>query len=126
MQNLSRNLASRFAANALSAHPALTLPESPSGAPTADVSARTDKSAELYGRPTGIAAAVGGALFVLLIVVDVIRTLHHAMWRDELQIFMLGLHSSSPWSLLLKLKYEAHPALWHMLVWVITRITPTR
>jgi len=60
---------------------------------------------------------------VPLIVVDVIRTLHHAMWRDELQIFMLAVDSSSPWSLLLKLKYEAHPGLWHLLVWVITRVT---
>jgi hypothetical protein len=45
------------------------------------------------------------------------------MWRDELQIFMLASSSSSPWSLWLKLKYEAHPGLWHMLVWVITRVT---
>ncbi len=58
-----------------------------------------------------------------LIVVDVIRTLHHALLRDELQIFMLAVDSSSPWSLLLKLKYEAHPGLWHLLVWVITRVT---
>ena len=36
---------------------------------------------------------------------------------------MLALDSSSPWSLLLKLKYEAHPGLWHLLVWVITRVT---
>jgi hypothetical protein len=45
------------------------------------------------------------------------------MWRDEMQIFMLALYSSSPWSLLQNLKYEAHPALWHTLVWVITRVT---
>ena len=70
-----------------------------------------------------IAATVSDALFILLIVVNVIRTLRHAMWRDELQIFMLALYSSSPWSLLLKLKYEAHPGLWYMLVWVITRVT---
>jgi len=77
----------------------------------------------LQARPSAISAAVSNALFVPLIVVDVIRTLHHAMWRDELQIFMLAVDSSSPWSLLLKLKYEAHPGLWHLLVWVITRVT---
>src|SRR5262249_9628534 len=70
-----------------------------------------------------ITAIVSGALFVLLMVVNVIRTLHHAMWRDEMQIFMLALYSSSPWSVLLKLKYEAHPALWHILVWGVTRLT---
>jgi hypothetical protein len=68
-----------------------------------------------------VSATVSNALFVLLIVVDVIRTLHHAMWRDELLIFMLALDSSSPWSLLPRLKYEAHPGLWYMLVWVIRR-----
>jgi hypothetical protein len=110
--------ASRFAARAISAHTALTLAESPHGAPTASVSARTGASAELHGR-----SPVSDALFVLLVVINVIRTLRHAMWRDELQIFMLALYSSSPWSLLLKLKHEPHPGLWHMLVWVITRVT---
>jgi hypothetical protein len=86
-------------------------------------SAPTAASVELHRRGTGIAATVGDALFALLIVVNVIRTLHHAMWRDETQIFMLALYSSSPWSLLLKLKHEAHPGLWHMLVWVMTRVT---
>lgn len=80
-------------------------------------------SAELRGRPTSIAAVITDALFVLLMVIDVIRTLRHAMWRDELQVFMLALYSSSPWSLLLKLKYEGHPGLWHVLIWVLTRAT---
>src|SRR5262249_7754634 len=46
-----------------------------------------------------------------------------AMWRDELEIFMVALYSPSPWSLLLNLPYESHPALWYLLVWVITRLT---
>jgi hypothetical protein len=96
--------------------------ESPHGASIASVSAPT-ATAELHGRPTGLAVTVSDALFVFLIVINVIRTLRHAMWRDELQAFMLALHSSSPWSLLLNLKYEGHPGLWHMLVWVITRVT---
>src|SRR5262249_15964847 len=70
---------------------------------------------ELRGHPSGIAATISDALFLLLVIVNVIRTLRHAMWRDELAIFMVALHSSSPWSLLLNLKYEAHPALWYLL-----------
>ena len=66
---------------------------------------------------------VCGALFVLLIAFNIIRTLRHAMWRDELQIWMLAANSPSLSSLWLKLKYEGHPGLWHALVWVITRIT---
>jgi hypothetical protein len=75
------------------------------------------------GQTATIEATVGGALFILLIVFNIIRTLRHAMWRDELQIWMLAANSPSLWSLWLKLKYEAHPALWHSLVWVVTRVT---
>jgi hypothetical protein len=121
MQNFWRKLASWFATHAMSAHTALTLP--PQGAPAARVLARAVAPAELHGRPTGIAAAVSYALFILLIVVNVIRTLRHAMWRDELHSFMLALDSSSLWSLLLKLKYFGHPGLWYILVWVVTRVT---
>jgi hypothetical protein len=110
-------------AHAMPAQTDLNLPELPRGASAASVSAQSAPAAELYPGPTRIAAIVSGAVFVLLMVVNVIRTLRHAMWRDEIQIFMLALYSSSPWSLLPKLKYEAHPALWHMLAWAITRVT---
>ena len=80
-------------------------------------------SGALYRSPIGIAAIASDALFAILVVVNVTRTLRHAMWRDETQIFMLALYSRSPWSLLLKLKHEAQPGLWHMLVWVTTRIS---
>jgi hypothetical protein len=80
-------------------------------------------AAALRGRTTNIGAALSGGLFILLIVFNIIRTLRHAMWRDELQIWMLAANSPSLWSLWLKLKYEGHPGLWHALVWLITRIT---
>lgn len=80
-------------------------------------------SAKVQERPTRIADTVCNVLFVLLLVVNVIRTLRHAMWRDELQSFMLALYSSSPLSLLQKLKYEGHPGLWHLLLWMVTRVT---
>jgi len=123
MENLWRKLASRFATRAMSAHTALTLPESPHGAPTANVLARTAAAAELHGRPIGIAATVSDALFLLLIAVNIIRTLRHAMWRDELQSFLIATSSSSLWELFVKLKYEGHPGLWYTLVWLITCVT---
>jgi hypothetical protein len=113
----------RFATQAMSTPTVPTLSASAAGAANVRISTHKDASAELQARPSAISAAVSNALFVLLIVVDVIWTLHHAMLRDELQIFMLALDSSSPWRLLLKLKYEAHPGLCHLLVWVITRVT---
>ena len=45
------------------------------------------------------------------------------MWRDELQAFMVAAASNTPLDLFAKLKYEGHPGLWHLLLWVITRFT---
>jgi hypothetical protein len=45
------------------------------------------------------------------------------MWRDEFEIFSIALSSSSLADLLVKMRYEAHPALWYVLVWLVTRAT---
>ena len=95
---------------------------SPDVSSTASASARSAARAKWYS-DASIPVIITDAVFVFLIIVNVIRTLRHAMWRDELQVFMLASYSSSPWSLLSKLKYEGHPGLWHTLVWVITRFT---
>ena len=124
MENLQPKPARRSAAKTIWAPTALTLPKSSDGSSTVSVSTQTvATSAKLQERPARIAATACNALFVLLVVVNVIRTLHHAMWRDELQSFMLALYSSSPWDLLQKLKYEGHPGLWHALLWMVTRVT---
>ena len=69
------------------------------------------------------AATASDVLFVLLLAFNVARTLRHAMWRDELQIFQLGLASDSLRQLFARLKYEAHGGLWDTLVWLLTRAT---
>jgi len=69
------------------------------------------------------AAIASDVLFVLLLAFNIARTLRHAMWRDELQIFQLGLGSESLRQLYAKLKYEAHGGLWDGLVWLLTRVT---
>ena len=45
------------------------------------------------------------------------------MWRDELQAFTVAAASNTPLDLFAKLKYEGHPGLWHLLLWVVTRFT---
>jgi hypothetical protein len=45
----------------------------------------------LIGRMT-----IDRALFVVLLALDVVRTPRHAMWRDELQIFMIAANSAAP------------------------------
>ncbi len=64
------------------------------------------------------------ALFFLLLALNIVRTLRHAMWRDELQIFQLGSGSPSLLDLFANLRYQSHPALWDMLVWALASLTP--
>jgi hypothetical protein len=92
------------------------------GSPAADL-ATTGLSGKFCWLPAGVAAVGSHALFALLIAFDIVRTLRHAMWRDELEIFLVASSSSSLWDLLAKLKYQADPALWFALVWLITRVT---
>jgi hypothetical protein len=73
--------------------------------------------------PDGIAAAATLGLFAFLIIFDVIRTLHHPMFRDEFQTYWIALSSSSFGDLLSNMKYTAHPALLYILEWLITRVT---
>ena len=48
---------------------------------------------------------------------------HHEMWRDELQAWLLARDSANPADLLANLKYEGHPALWHLMLMPLTRLT---
>src|SRR5437588_5150148 len=68
--------------------------------------------------------AVSNAIFFLLLALNVARTLHHAMWRDELQIFQLGTNSRTLVDLSNNLRYQGHPALWDVLVWGVAHLTP--
>lgn len=47
----------------------------------------------------------------------------HEMWRDELQAWLIPLYSGSPAELFHNLRYEGHPALWHVLLWIASRMT---
>jgi hypothetical protein len=58
---------------------------------------------------------VPNLIFGLLIVFNTIRLFRHAMWRDELQAFMLAKASRTPLEPFAKLQYEGHPGLWHLL-----------
>lgn len=48
---------------------------------------------------------------------------HHEMWRDELQAWLLARDSTDPPDLFANLKYDGHPALWHLLLMPLTRVT---
>lgn len=49
--------------------------------------------------------------------------LHHEMWRDEIQAWLLARDSTGPVDLFHNMRYEGHPPLWHLLLMPLTRIT---
>jgi hypothetical protein len=52
-------------------------------------------------------------------------TFHHELWRDEVQAWLLARDSASVPELLANMRYEGHPALWHLLLLPLTRIFAT-
>jgi hypothetical protein len=49
--------------------------------------------------------------------------LQHEMWRDEMQAWLLARDSASVLDLLHVMRYEGHPALWHLCLHGISQIT---
>lgn len=52
-----------------------------------------------------------------------IGILHHEMWRDEFQAWLLARDSASLIELFQNMRYEGHPALWHLFLYGLTHIT---
>ena len=52
-----------------------------------------------------------------------IGILNHEMWRDELQAWLIARDSSSISNLFNNLRYEGHPSLWYILLFLVTRFT---
>jgi hypothetical protein len=65
------------------------------------------------------AAAITFAFLVL----GGIGLARHEMWRDEIQAWLIPAGSASLGELIHNLRYEGHPALWHILLWIATRFT---
>ncbi len=76
-----------------------------------------------FALATRLKSALPDLLFIALAVFNSVRLFRHPMWSDEMQDFLLAKASASPVELLLKLKYEGHAGLWHLLLWVVTRFT---
>lgn len=47
---------------------------------------------------------------------------HHALWRDEIQAWLIARDSPDLPALLHNLRYEGHPALWHLAIWPFARL----
>ena len=62
-------------------------------------------------------------IFIFFCILSVIGILHHEMWRDELQAWMVARDASNFFQLFKNLKYEGNPALWHIFLFILTRFT---
>lgn len=49
--------------------------------------------------------------------------LNHAMWRDELNVWLIARDSSSLLELFGNIKYEGHPALWYLCLYFLNQFT---
>ncbi|MEZ4647192.1 MAG: hypothetical protein R3E97_00155 [Candidatus Eisenbacteria bacterium] len=63
-----------------------------------------------------------GALLVFVLL-SVYTILHHEMWRDELQAWMIGRDSPGLGDLLGNTRYEGHPPLWHLCLFALGRVS---
>jgi len=57
------------------------------------------------------------------ILVSLIGILNHEMWLDELQAWLIARDSTSLVNLFQNLRYEGHPGLWHLGLYLISRFT---
>lgn len=52
-----------------------------------------------------------------------VQLVHHQMWRDETNPWEFAVHSQTIGALLHYVQYEAHPYLWYLLLWVVSRFS---
>ena len=64
-------------------------------------------------------------ILVLLFFISLsyITLLHHEMWRDELQAWLIATGSASLGDLFQNIKYEWHPALWYLSLYLLSRLS---
>ena len=62
-------------------------------------------------------------LILIFFILSFIGILNHEMWRDETQAWLLPRDSSNLIDLYQNLKYEGHPGLWHLCLFLITKFT---
>ncbi|MBF0519215.1 MAG: hypothetical protein HQK92_05775 [Nitrospirae bacterium] len=62
-------------------------------------------------------------LSLVFLTVSLYSVSHHEMWRDELQAWMIALSSNSFSELFLNIKYEGHPSLWFIILYLVRHFT---
>ncbi|MEM6403066.1 MAG: hypothetical protein AAF757_23030 [Cyanobacteria bacterium P01_D01_bin.116] len=62
-------------------------------------------------------------LILCFFILSFIGILNHEMWRDETQAWLIARDSSTLIDLYQNLKYEGHPGLWHLCLFLIAKLT---
>src|SRR5690242_5084907 len=70
--------------------------------------------------PDTLFAVLVTGLFFIAVAIGMV---HHSMWRDELQAWMIGRESHSLISLYRNTRYEGHPLLWHFCLMLLSNVT---
>ena len=90
---------------------------------------RSDRATarEVLGRLLAVSlsgdAAFAGVLVLVFVSVGFVGILNHEMWRDEMQAWLIAGASSSIGNLFDNLRYEGHPGLWHIGLYLLSRFT---
>lgn len=62
-------------------------------------------------------------ILAVFVVAAGIMLARHAMWRDEMQAWLIARDAAGMSGLLQNLRYDGHPALWLLMLWPLTRIS---
>jgi len=62
-------------------------------------------------------------LLVVHAAVAIFAMAHHEMWRDELHSWLVARDAPTPWAVVHAHRYDGHPPLWYLVLWVVTRFT---
>lgn len=78
---------------------------------------------EIYPRNWPEEKLFSFSLTISFILIAGFTALHHEMWRDELNIWLVARESNSIYEMYQNTRYDGHPLLWNFFVWPLTRIT---
>jgi hypothetical protein len=63
-------------------------------------------------------AALNAVLLAVWLGIVVFTTVHHEYWRDEVRVLSLARTATSPLDLFHVIRYEAHPVLWYLVIFL--------
>lgn len=62
-------------------------------------------------------------LSLISVLIGFVGIVHHEMWRDETEAWMIARDSANLSTLVDNMRYQGHPMFWHLLLFAISRFT---